>query len=67
MDWGDDDRKWMRRAIALAREGYAEPGKNGIGCIIVRNGEIIGEGCNEVERRHRARRDRFDASSRTAA
>jgi tRNA(adenine34) deaminase len=52
MAWNDNDTKWMQRAIALAQEGNAEPGKNGIGCVIVRNGEVIGEGCNEVALRH---------------
>ena len=52
MRWEDDDSEWMRRAIALAKKGNAEPGKNGIGCVIVRDGQMIGEGCNEVERRH---------------
>ena len=52
MDWNDDDKTWMRRAIALALRGNAEPGKNGIGCVIVRDGTVIGEGCNEVEQRH---------------
>jgi tRNA(adenine34) deaminase len=41
----------MERAIALAREGKAEPGKNPIGCVIVRGGEVIGEACNEVDLR----------------
>jgi tRNA(adenine34) deaminase len=54
MAWSDYDETWMRRAIALAREGNAEPGKNGVGCVIVRDGELIGEGCNEVELRHDA-------------
>ena len=48
MAWSDDDITWMRRAIALAREGEADPGRNRIGCVIVRDGEVIGEGCNEV-------------------
>lgn len=54
MPWSDVDSKWMQRAIGLARKGNAEPGKNGIGCVIVRDGQIIGEGCNEVELRHDA-------------
>jgi tRNA(adenine34) deaminase len=43
-------------AIALAREGEGEPpGKNPIGCVIVRDGQVIGEACNEVDlRRHSA-------------
>ncbi|MGD0105774.1 MAG: nucleoside deaminase [Rhodopila sp.] len=54
MAWNDEDTKWMRRAIAVGRAGNAEPGRNGIGCVIVRDGEVIGEGCNEVELRHDA-------------
>src|SRR4030088_33658 len=54
MTWSDADRTWMRRAIALAREGEVGPGKNPIGCVIVRDREIIGEGSNEVGLRHDA-------------
>ncbi|MFL5288679.1 MAG: nucleoside deaminase [Rhodopila sp.] len=54
MAWTEDDMTWMRRAIALAREGEARPGTNPIGCVIVRDGAIIGEGCNEVDLRHDA-------------
>jgi tRNA(adenine34) deaminase len=54
MAWTEDDMTWMRRAIALAREGEARPGTNPIGCVIVRDGEVIGEGCNEVDLHHDA-------------
>jgi tRNA(adenine34) deaminase len=54
MTWTDEDRTWMHRAIALAREAEASPGKNPIGCVIVRDGQVIGEGCNEVDLRHDA-------------
>jgi tRNA(adenine34) deaminase len=54
MPWNDEDEHWMHRAITLAEEGNAQTGKNGIGCVIVRNGELIGEGCNEVDLRHDA-------------
>ena len=38
----------MRRAIELAQRG-ADDGLGGpFGCVIVKNGEIVGEGCNEV-------------------
>ena len=46
-----EDVRWMRRALAIAREGGAEPGCKPIGCVIVRDGIIIGEGYNEVGRR----------------
>ncbi len=54
MDWTDSDMTWMRRAIALAREGQARAGTNPIGCVIVRDGEVIGEACNEVDLWHDA-------------
>ncbi len=47
-----DDETYMRRAIELAREGGRAPGGNQIGCVIVLNGKIIGEGHNEVDARH---------------
>jgi tRNA(adenine34) deaminase len=52
MAWTDDDNTWMRRAIALARDAGSRAGTNPIGCVIVRDGEVIGEACNEVELRH---------------
>ncbi len=54
MAWTAEDRNWMHRAIALAREGEATEGMNPIGCVIVRDGKIVGEGCNEVDLRHDA-------------
>ncbi len=47
-----DDTTYMRRAIELAREGGRAPGGNQIGCVIVLDGKIIGEGHNEVDARH---------------
>lgn len=46
-----DDEGWMRRAIELARQGEARPGANPIGCVIVRDGAVLGEACNEVDMR----------------
>lgn len=37
--------RWMRRALALAREAE-EAGEVPIGCVVVADGEIIGEGRN---------------------
>ena len=54
MAWTNEDRNWMHRAIALAREGEATEGMNPIGCVIVRDGKVIGEGCNEVDLCHDA-------------
>jgi tRNA(adenine34) deaminase len=47
----ESDEGFMRRAIELARAGDAASGVP-IGCVIVLDGEVIGEGHNEVERRH---------------
>jgi tRNA(Arg) A34 adenosine deaminase TadA len=39
---------FMRRAIALSREGIADGSGGPIGAVIVRGGKIIGEGHNRV-------------------
>jgi tRNA(adenine34) deaminase len=40
------DEQFMRRALALAQQGAAL-GEVPVGCVIVRDGEIIGEGFNQ--------------------
>lgn len=45
----DGDRAFMRRAIGLARQGARVPGSSPIGCVIVRDGAVIGEGFNKVD------------------
>jgi tRNA(adenine34) deaminase len=42
-----NDEYYMRRAIELAKEGQRTPGCGAIGCVIVHDGIIIGEGYNE--------------------
>lgn len=44
----EQDRKFMRRAIELAREGIEENAGGPFGCVVVRDGEIVGEGNNRV-------------------
>ena len=39
----------MSRAIVLARQGEVTPGGSPISCVIVLNGEVIGEGYNLTE------------------
>ena len=46
------DTDFMRRAIALAQEAQSKPGASPIGCVIVLDGRIVGEGHNEVGLRH---------------
>ena len=45
------DHAFMARAIELARQGNRRPGGSPIGCVIVQDGEVIGEGFNETELR----------------
>ena len=48
----DEYLRYMIRAIELARIGADTPGAAPIGCVIVRDGLILGEGYNEVDSRH---------------
>jgi len=43
-----EDVRWMRQALHHARKGEATAGCNPIGSVIVRDGAVIGEACNEV-------------------
>ncbi|HNU14712.1 MAG TPA: nucleoside deaminase [Chitinophagaceae bacterium] len=46
--YSEIDSKFLERAIELSKQGMSG-GKGGpFGCVIVLNGEIIGEGCNQV-------------------
>lgn len=40
--------KFMRRAIELAREGMNQGAGGPFGAVVIRNGEIVGEGWNRV-------------------
>lgn len=41
----DDDRGWMRRTLALAERGWGRTAPNPmVGCVIVRDGAVVGEG-----------------------
>jgi tRNA(Arg) A34 adenosine deaminase TadA len=42
------DKKFMRRAITLAQNGIDRNVGGPFGAIVVKDGEIIGEGCNRV-------------------
>lgn len=44
----ENDRKFLQQAVELARQGIKN-GKGGpFGCIIVKDGQVIGRGCNQV-------------------
>ncbi len=47
----EHDEIYVRHALALAASGERHAGCAPIGCVIVLDGEIIGEGVNEVFRR----------------
>ncbi|RYC70919.1 nucleoside deaminase [Spirosoma sordidisoli] len=42
------DEDFLREAIQMAREGMKTGQGGPFGCVIVRNGEIVGRGCNRV-------------------
>jgi tRNA(Arg) A34 adenosine deaminase TadA len=44
----DQDRQFMTRAIELARIGVDTYAGGPFGCVVVKNGEIVGEGNNRV-------------------
>ncbi|HEX8636944.1 MAG TPA: nucleoside deaminase [Pyrinomonadaceae bacterium] len=44
----EQDKEFMRRAIALAQNGIDANRGGPFGAIVVRDGEIVGEGCNRV-------------------
>ncbi len=47
-----EDERFMRLAIEQAREGDRTPGAGEVGCVIVRDGEVVAAGHNEAELRH---------------
>lgn len=44
----EKDEFFMRRAIALAQNGIDQNAGGPFGAVVVKNGEIIAEGCNRV-------------------
>jgi len=48
----EDDIRFMRLAIEQARLGDQTPGAGEVGCVIVKNGEVVAAGHNEAELRH---------------
>ena len=48
-----DAEAFMRRALELAREGWGQTAPNPmVGAVVVRDGEIVGEGVTEARGRH---------------
>ena len=44
----DEHEQFMRRAIELAQTGADSNAGGPFGCVVVKDGEIVGEGCNQV-------------------
>lgn len=42
-DSADPDIRWMRRALRLAAQGFTPPNPM-VGCVLVRDGQVVGEG-----------------------
>ena len=48
MDRGSDDRRWLLRALRLASLSLGRTWPNpGVGCVVVRDGILLGEGRHE--------------------
>lgn len=45
----DDDDKWMRMAIEIARSKGSDPSTSPLGCVIVRDGEVIAAERNQTQ------------------
>ncbi len=48
------DERWMREALAVATSRGSDPASSPIGCVIVRDGRIIGLAHNECQTLHDA-------------
>jgi len=44
----DIDRKFLRQAIELAKQGIEAGAGGPFGCVIVKDGQVIGKGANQV-------------------
>lgn len=47
-----NDERYMRLAMEEARRGNRIPGAGEVGCVIVRDGQVVASGHNEAELRH---------------
>lgn len=61
------DETWMRRAIALAQAGVGKSGDNpSVGCVIVRDGAVVGEGATQPGGRPHAEEQALDQAGEAA-
>ena len=49
-----DDERWMREALKVATSKGSDPASSPIGCVIVRDGHVIGAAHNECQTLHDA-------------
>lgn len=49
-----DDAHWMREALAVATSRGSDPASSPIGCVIVRDGRVVGSAHNECQILHDA-------------
>jgi diaminohydroxyphosphoribosylaminopyrimidine deaminase/5-amino-6-(5-phosphoribosylamino)uracil reductase len=62
-----EDQTWMRRAIELARAGLGQTGDNpSVGCVIVNDGAVVGEGATAAGGRPHAEELALDAAGAAA-
>ena len=47
-----NDEDYMRLAIQQAQLGDRTPGAGEVGCVIVKDGSVVAQGCNEAELTH---------------
>ncbi len=65
--WTDLDQQFMRRALTLAARGSHETHPNPrVGCVLVRDGQIVGEGWHERVGGPHAERMALDAAGAAA-
>lgn len=61
------DEDFMRRAIALAARHVGQTGSNpSVGCVLVRDGDVVGEGVTSVGGRQHAEEAALDAAGEAA-
>ena len=62
------DTQWMARALALARKGAGRVSPNPmVGCVIVKDGQVIGEGWHQKCGSLHAERNAFAACTQDPA
>jgi pyrimidine deaminase RibD-like protein len=65
---GADDEAWMRRGIALAAANVGKTGDNpSVGCVLVKDGWVVGEGATAPGGRPHAEELALDAAGPASA